>query len=267
MNKSDKPRGIIRNKSNDQKFTLHREQPPDELNYLIDHFWSVQWDLPEGEKITQYVLSHPNIHISLEGNKAELHGVVTRRFERTLQNSGYVFAVKFKPASFACLTEKNIADFTDKITPLSGAIKQEFCDIFCNPIDPSQESAKISELLFFLTKIKNKPDPLVETLNSVIKKIEQDSSINGVGELEKLMGMKTRSIQRLFNKFIGVSPKWVISRYRLHEAMSLIESANDETIFSEIAYKLGYFDQAHFIKDFKRLVGQTPGEYRKQFFN
>ncbi len=58
------------------------------------------------------------------------------------------------------------------------------------------------------------------------------------------------------------SPKWVIQRYRLHEVAERL--ADGEVVDgTRMALDLGYFDQAHFIKDFKAIVGKTPAEYAR----
>jgi AraC-like DNA-binding protein len=75
--------------------------------------------------------------------------------------------------------------------------------------------------------------------------------------------MGKRTLQRLFSQYVGVSPKWVIKRYRLHEAADQL-GAGEVVDWAKLAVDLGYFDQAHFIKDFKTIVGQTPAEYAKR---
>ena len=63
-------------------------------------------------------------------------------------------------------------------------------------------------------------------------------------------------------RYVGVSPKWVISRYRLHDAIEqLMQSV--PTDWAAFALQLGYFDQAHFIRDFRKLVGRAPGAYAR----
>jgi AraC-like DNA-binding protein len=81
-----------------------------------------------------------------------------------------------------------------------------------------------------------------------------------VGELAARHGMSPRSLQRLFRRYVGVSPKWVLRRYRLHEAAERIAEGRDGD-WARPALDLGYFDQAHFIRDFKALVGASPAQY------
>lgn len=71
-----------------------------------------------------------------------------------------------------------------------------------------------------------------------------------------------RTLQRIFSQYVGVGPKWVIKRYRLHEAADQLAGGN-VVDWPRLALDLGYFDQAHFIKDFKAMVGRTPTEYAR----
>jgi AraC-like DNA-binding protein len=72
-------------------------------------------------------------------------------------------------------------------------------------------------------------------------------------------GYSKRTLQRLFREYVGVSPKWVLQRVRLHEAAERM--AGGEGDWPRLALELGFFDQAHFIKAFKAVIGLTPGDY------
>lgn len=65
---------------------------------------------------------------------------------------------------------------------------------------------------------------------------------------------------RLFAAYVGIGPKWVLPRYRLHEAVEQLQAQN-EVDWSPLALELGYYDQAHFARDFRSLVGRTPAQY------
>ena len=72
--------------------------------------------------------------------------------------------------------------------------------------------------------------------------------------------VSTRKLQRLFNEYVGISPKWMIQRYRLQEAAQRLASAT-AVEWPAIALDLGYSDQAHYIREFKKLIGKSPAEY------
>jgi len=103
-------------------------------------------------------------------------------------------------------------------------------------------------------------DPRLEEVAAVYALMLKDPSITRVDQLCRALGYSRRTLQRLFREYVGVTPKWVLQRVRLHEAAERIadEPSADAAM---LALDLGYFDQAHFIKDFKAVVGRSPAEY------
>jgi AraC-like DNA-binding protein len=73
-------------------------------------------------------------------------------------------------------------------------------------------------------------------------------------------GLSTRSLQRLFRRWVGVGPKWVLARHRLWDAAAAIDTGGADDL-ADLAARLGWFDQAHFSRDFRSTVGCTPSEY------
>jgi AraC-like DNA-binding protein len=67
-------------------------------------------------------------------------------------------------------------------------------------------------------------------------------------------------MQRLFSDYVGVGPQWVLKRYRLHDAVEQIDRRGDVD-WTRFALDLGYYDHAHFNRDFRALVGRTPAQY------
>ena len=101
---------------------------------------------------------------------------------------------------------------------------------------------------------------MIDEVNRIMDLILADREITKVEDLVRHSGVGKRTLQRLFSEYVGVSPKWVINRYRLHEALERV-AAGESVDWTSLAQDLGYFDQAHFIRDFKKLVGKTPTEY------
>ncbi|MEV0894681.1 helix-turn-helix domain-containing protein [Promicromonospora sp. NPDC050262] len=83
-----------------------------------------------------------------------------------------------------------------------------------------------------------------------------------VAALAGALGTTPRSLQRLFADWVGVSPKWVLQRHRVHLAAELLGRDPDLDL-AGLAAAVGYYDQAHFTGDFVRAVGVPPGEYAR----
>ncbi|MBD3581308.1 AraC family transcriptional regulator [Flavobacterium selenitireducens] len=79
-------------------------------------------------------------------------------------------------------------------------------------------------------------------------------------ELSDHVGCKQRSLERAFNEVVGLSPKKLGGIIRLHYFLGKSRTTKD---FTPVAYDAGYFDQAHLIREFKKITGITPGAYHK----
>jgi AraC-like DNA-binding protein len=114
----------------------------------------------------------------------------------------------------------------------------------------------------FLLRHQPPADAQIDRISTWMTQIEQDRNILTVEDVMAIADLDKRSLQRLFQKYVGIGPKWVIQRYRLHEAVAQVQ-AGKTLSWTALALELGYFDQAHFVRDFRKLVGMTPGEYEK----
>lgn len=82
-----------------------------------------------------------------------------------------------------------------------------------------------------------------------------------IQELAEETGYTTRYINHLFNRYFGLSPKTFQEIIRFQNAIQLINHHQEEQL-ANIALETGYFDQAHFIREFKKYLTITPAEYR-----
>ena len=114
----------------------------------------------------------------------------------------------------------------------------------------------------FLRHHRPAADGRVELVNRIVARITADGAVLAVGDVARPFGISPRTLQRLFREYVGVGPKWVIKRYRLHDAVERL-AAGEPADWARLARELGYFDQAHLIHDFKAMVGRTPAEYAR----
>jgi AraC-like DNA-binding protein len=102
--------------------------------------------------------------------------------------------------------------------------------------------------------------PQAQTIRDVIERIEHARDWLKAEQIAAHLKVSLRTAQRRFQRHAGVSPKWVIRRYRLIEAADAIRLEPTRP-FADLAVELGYFDQSHFTRDFAALIGQTPSAF------
>ena len=256
--KHDKPRGLLNASAAQPGIGHWRYWPSADLAPFVEHYWTVEWDLAEPQ--LRETLPHPAVHLLLERDQAQLAGPATSRFSRVLQGQGRVFSVKFRPGGFKAFMAEPVATLADRVLPLSALFGAEAEDLGRQALAHRDHPAVIAVLETFLRQRRPAPDPAIELAGRIAERIAADRRITRVEQLVGEFGLKLRRLQRLFADYIGVNPKWVIQRYRLHEAAERL-GADASVDCADLALELGYADQAHFIRDFKKLVGRTPAEY------
>jgi AraC-like DNA-binding protein len=116
----------------------------------------------------------------------------------------------------------------------------------------------------FLRAQLPEPDPRAEEAADVVARITAKPEITRVGALARDLGTSVRQLQRLFAEYVGIGPKWVIRRYRLHEVTQRLAKGSGIDGAS-LAAELGYADQAHFARDFKEMFGEPPTCYAERY--
>ncbi|CAN5656350.1 helix-turn-helix domain-containing protein [soil metagenome] len=257
---AEPPRGILNPKAGEKKFQLSRPMPSEDLRFFVEHYWIINWDLRGQAPYRQETLPHPCIHLVFEQANSRIYGVVKGKFVRLLSGKGRVFGVKFKPGAFYPFVQIPMVQFTDRsvrceeiLGPASQALEMALFAL--------EDEAQMLELVEnFLRQRLPAQDEQVVLINQLVDRIIADRTILKVDDLVQQFNIHKRALQRLFSQYVGISPKWVIKIYRLQEAAEQLV-ADAAVDWSQMALELGYFDQAHFIKDFKAIVGLSPTEY------
>ena len=129
-------------------------------------------------------------------------------------------------------------------------------------LDEPDVDEKIAIAEAFLEPLLPPVPPLVGRMRDLVTRMASNRSILRVEDVCVAAELDVRALQRTFRKYVGVSPKWVIRRHRLHEALLLLTAPHPPTL-AALAAGLGYADQAHFGRDFKRAVGQSPQSFQR----
>jgi AraC-like DNA-binding protein len=223
----------------------------------------ISWDLRGCEPHLAENLPHPNIHLIFEKNTCVVSGVQTRKFSRLLEGRSQVFGIKFRPGGFRPFLKSPVSSLADGTFPAKRIFGKAVDTLRTILISSRKESEKIAAANAFFRARLPEPDDTIALADRLVARILGEPDIKLVDDLVKRSGISKRSLQRIFNDYVGASPKWVIRRYRLHELVEKFDSRTQPD-WAQLALELGYFDQAHLINDFKSLVGYTPTQYLSQ---
>jgi AraC-like DNA-binding protein len=247
-------RGILRPDAARRHYRLTRYPPSADLAHLVERHWVVEWDLRA--PFTQELVTHPVVNLVFERHAALVHGVITGRGAKTLDGRGKAVAVKFRPGGFHPFLPIPAHTLTDTALTLQDAFGS---DPHAEVLAAGEDHAQIAVVERWLRSLDPRPDPAVAEVAAVFRRILADPSLTAVDDLAAATGRSPRTLQRVFREYVGVSPKWVLRRLRLQEAAERMRDGDSD--WAVLALDLGYFDQAHFINDFRRVVGRSPGEY------
>jgi len=261
---SGSSKGILNPQIGAQKFQLARPLPSADLSYFVEQYWIITWDLRGQEPFVQETLPFPSIHLVFEKDNSRVYGIERGKFSRRLENAGRVFGIKFRPGAFYPFLKAPVSQLTNHSFPLSEVLTVDsriWEDKILSLEDPAEMQVFVEN---FLRERLPECDETIAVINQIVDRIIAEREITKVEDVAAQFNFSKRTLQRLFSQYVGVSPKWVIQRYRLQEAAEQL-STGAQVDWAKLAVDLGYFDQAHFIKDFKTLIGQSPAEYARGF--
>ncbi len=246
-----------------------------ELESWVENHWCLRWDLPPGTTFTSQTLPHPACTLSVElghprpgvgEERVLVTGVVTRRFDVPVAEQGWVLGVKFRPGGLAALTGLHARELTDRIVP-AGDVLPEPVVAALRVLDgrpPPAEAAAVADraVAGLADRLGGAEDPGYRTVLALVADMLEDRDLVRVAQLEERHAISRRQLERLFARYVGASPKWVLARYRMHDVLGVLDGGHPGSL-ADLAARFGWYDQAHFTRDFTRLVGVPPSVYRR----
>ncbi|MDN5204545.1 helix-turn-helix transcriptional regulator [Fulvivirgaceae bacterium BMA10] len=250
-------------------------QPHPDLEALVKFYWTLevpfdpnnqkQKIIPDGCIEMTFNLGD-NIKRYISDSEFILHPCAMVMGQRTksyyIEPVGHVnsFAICFYPYGFGNFVNTPLKNLADKETPvenLFGEIPAKELEQKIIQATDTQQRIEIIET-FLLNKLND--NTTVE--NIVRTTVDALVSTNGSTPINTILKddlSKRRQLERNFKKQIGISPKQLGKVMRLQAALKMLLNNNEN--LTDIAYESEYFDQAHFIKDFKEFTGITPKEF------
>ncbi|WP_341395594.1 helix-turn-helix transcriptional regulator [Arthrobacter sp. G119Y2] len=248
----------------DRSFTIHRYSPSPPSAPWLRVFWIPVWRVPGGETREQRILTYPTCLLSITDTYARLIGPTTAAARVALSGSGWAFGVMLRPGAGRTLLGGDVATLTNRhadlaefplLAGLVPLIREEMS------ADPSRPAAHAAARHLVEDRFSSLPPPAGDAglVNRIAARVEEDASITTVASLCAVFELQERTLQRLCTRYLGVAPLWLIRQRRLQEAGEQLRQHPGP--LGDLAVRLGYADQAHFSRDFRRATGWTPGEF------
>ncbi|PHI20918.1 AraC family transcriptional regulator [Lewinellaceae bacterium SD302] len=207
----------------------------------------------------------PYRHLPTDGPPIQLPscfvvGQLTQPYAVEPMGKTATFFVCFHPNGFLPFTSLPIREMENKAIPLStvfGPAGNQLGQDILNAASTENRIAKAEAFLFARLSEKKTIDRIVD---STVASILTANGKQSVSELSNHHAVSRRQLARKFSTTIGLSPKQLSKTIRLQAALKLL-LAKDHNKLTELAYQNEYYDQAHFIREFKEFTGLTPKEF------
>ncbi|MFC3450658.1 helix-turn-helix domain-containing protein [Amycolatopsis speibonae] len=255
------PAGIVNAREASARFSLVRHPPGPGLRPFVDHHWVLRWDLGGRPPHDQVVLPNLAVNVTFFRDAAGAFGPGKRPFHYVVEGTDHGIGVRFRPGAFRTFLTGPVSMISGGSVPLTDLFPGAgpVTESVRNATDDFEMIRRCEELLLGKHPVLT---AAARTAIGAVETIAAEPAITRVGELSSRTGLSRRSLQRLFTEHVGTAPKWAIQVYRLNEAAARIAAA-EQPDYAELAFTLGYSDQAHFIRDFRSVTGWAPTEYAR----
>ena len=257
-----------------QKYT-----PCDALKPYVDFFWLYNAGedsvfnqlLPAGYVEVGFKLNDVDILTIVDGRPfpmadIKIMGQLTTPGGAIKGIGAELLVVRFFTHTASLFFSCHMAAFTDRFYDFNQVFYAEK-DSFYNQIREQKNILKKIEvienfMLLHITKNTRKMvslRPIAYLSKTVLE--NRNAAPSRAPNLQKIclhLGFSDRYLRRIFAEHVGLSPKTYLSIMRFQQSLALLE-ANES--YTAIAFKCGYFDQAHFNKEFKNYTGVSPATY------
>ncbi|MCF2518387.1 DUF6597 domain-containing transcriptional factor [Dyadobacter sp. CY351] len=256
--------------------TLESYRPSADLASFVKCFWTLEGQagietpmqrvLPDGCIELFFILGDDVRRFVSENEyiiqpRAMVLGQITEPLY--IQPTGKVscFAVRFYPYGFANFVETSIVNLANTETPIALLFGEEQAeDISKQIINASHTEERIALIEAFLLKRINDSAVRERIVESTIEALLLANGSTAINSMMKNDLSKRRKLERSFARHIGISPKQLGKVIRLQAVLKILLSRESADLL-QVAYDHDYYDQAHFINDFKELTGTSPGRF------
>jgi AraC-like DNA-binding protein len=250
-------------------------KPAEELQSFLKCFWSLeapasvtvekQRIVPDG--CMEMIFHYGDIYLqfledgsSITQPRCFVFGQITSPLEIAPTGVTGIIGARFHPDGFLPFSSYPIQQMENKAVALNKLFNNDAISLEQHVMNALTNEERIQIISTFLINCLQTTDVSDRITKSSIEALLQSNGQMNVDELAEQVQINRRQLERKFSSAIGLSPKQLSKMIRLQTTLKMMEQKQFISLTS-LAYENGYYDQAHFIKDFKEFTGVSPKKF------
>lgn len=247
-------------------------QPSAKLAEVIECYWFLKTDTSANIDSREYL--HPNGGMGIVLNFADpilfgdcrstdtciFNGTSTITKELGLYGVLETVGIRFKPAGASLFLPLPLNELKEHAVSLSELNIKNHPKLYSQVYKADTITKKVLIIEQWLWKFFDPKNHIPHVVDGALAYLEKHNGMKKISSLTQYLDIDKRKLERLFQHHVGLSPKEYSRNIRIAKARDYIKQSDNNSL-TDIAYDLGYYDQPHFINQFKKVEGISPREY------
>lgn len=195
----------------------------------------------------------------------ELWGQLSKPLPIRSEGKNCMLGVRFYPYSAAYFFREDLSQLTNEIVDGAAVFGISLQDLHQQLLDTGDLPTRVQLLENYLAgrlALSEKAHGKLAFVKSVTDSLQKNYTDQKIQSVSADHRVSTRYLGQLFSQYMGIAPKLFCKINRFQQSLALVNS-NKQTL-TGVAYDAGYFDQSHFIREFKTFTGITPSAFASQ---
>ena len=195
----------------------------------------------------------------------ELWGQIIRPLAFRSLGKNIMFGIRFYPHTASLFLNEDVTRFNDHVTDftaVAGKSVRILHTLLLETTLPNKQIELVEEFLLKRVSLFEKKFNRLPVIDNVIAELKQDDFFDNIENVASRYGFTSRYLQKLFLQYTGLTPKLYHKINRFQKSLVLVSKRNQP--LTSIAYECGYFDQSHFIREYKSFTGFIPSVHMSE---
>lgn len=261
---------------------IYREhKPANELAKYVRCYYSIEYSAQavQGSHLVDYAFATGCVEVmfTLQGtfwetkanenftktSPVEVWGQILKPLMFRVTGDSKVFGIRFHPSAAALFLHADVSKLNDHVCDLTGVVGNSVKELHARLQDAASTEDRVLMMnRFLLKKIEQQSRSLskIDLVHNVMNELSREDFFDNIENVANRYGITSRYLQKIFVQHTGLTPKLFSKINRFQNSLLLLRK--EDLSLTDVAYTSGYFDQSHFIREFKSFTGFLPSGFR-----